>query len=266
MPELCFEQLPTVIQIHLSRVLVFAIAALLGWENAHAAPERPNGQNAARKKSPGDLSYRTVWRMQKRIDAMLPKEARLISPTLRLSVTGMGETERAEFLPPDWGVAIVGKTVDTVVPMRRGGYFAVPQLPQAQARGEDAIVMFNSQMKKNWLDVGWHVNVPEGGRLAYRQFGQALDELRMAQHVMPWWDIMARAEKHARFNAIRACFSDQNGKILVGGSPAGVKLSTHCSLLAFDERELKNDPAIDFAGELDFVTLDHSDNYPKADT
>lgn len=251
--------------IQLSCALVFGITALLGWENAQAASDRPKDQNAARKKGPGDLSYRTVWRMQKRVDAMLPKDARLISPTLRLSLTGMGETERAEFMPAHWGVAIVGKTVDTVVPMRRGGYFAVPQLPQAQARSEDAIVMFNSQMKKNWFDVGWHVNVPEGGRLAYRQFGQALDELRMAQHVMPWWDIMARAEKHARFNAIRVCFADKHGKILVGGTPAGVKLSPHCSLLAFDERELKNDPAIDFAGELDFVTLDHSDNYPQTD-
>jgi len=252
--------------IQLSCILVFGTAALLGWESASASPDRTVSQHAARKKSPGDLSYRTVWRMQKRIDALLPKQARLISPTLRLSVTGMAEAERAEFLPPDWGVAIVGKTVDTVVPMRRGGYFVVPQLPQAQARGEDAIVMFNSQMKKNWLDVGWHVKVPEGGRLAYRQFGRALDELRMAQQDMPWWDIMARAEKHARFNAIRACFAGKHGKILVGGTPAGVKLSDHCSLLAFDERELKNDPAIDFAGELDFVTLDHSEHYPAADT
>lgn len=261
-----FEQLPTVTPIKLSCVLVFGITALLGWESAGAAPDRPGSQNAARKKSPGDLSYRTAWRMQRRVEAMLPKEARLISPTLRLSLTGMGEAERAEFLPPDWGVAIVGKTVDTVVPMRRGGYFAVPELPQAQARSEDAIVMFNSQMKKNWLAVGWHVNVPEGGRLAYRQFGQALAELKTAQDDMPWWDIVARAEKHARFNAIRACFADQHGKILVGGTPAGVKLSPHCSLLAFDERELKDDPAIDFAGQLEFVTLDNSDNYPQVDT
>jgi hypothetical protein len=242
------------------------MTALLGWGSAGAAPDRPGAQNAARKKSPGDLSYRTVWRMQRRVEAMLPKEASLISPTLRLSLTGMGEAERAEFLPADWGVAIVGKTVDTVVPMRRGGYFSVPELPQAQARSEDAIVMFNSQMKKNGLVVGWHVNIPAGGRLAYRQFGQALAELKMAQNDMPWWDIVARAEKHARFNAIRACFADQDGKILVGGTPAGVKLSAHCSLLAFDERELQNDPAIDFAGKLDFVTLDNSDNYPQVDT
>lgn len=257
----CFEQLSTVIPIKLCCVVVFAISALGTWDSARASSDSASGQNAARRKNPGDLSYRTVWRMQKRVEAMLPKDARLIRPSLRLSVTGMDELERTEFLPAGWAVAIVGKTVDTVVPMRRGGYFSVPQLPQAQARGEDAIVMFNAQMRKNWLDVGWQVNVPASGRLAYREFGQALDELKSAQDGVPWWDIVARTEKHARFNAMRVCFAGEQGRILVGGLPAGVKLGPHCSLLAFDARQLGNDSAIDFVGELELVTLDNSDNY-----
>lgn len=252
----------------LAIALPLIIAAVAGWGSARAASAASVGSaagvlsvNAARKKNPGDLSYRTMWRMQKRVAAMRPKNARLISPSLRLSIDGMGKAERAEFMPDSWGVAIVGKTIGIQVPMRRGGYFEVPPLPQAQARGEDAIVMFNAQTRKKSLDVGWHVAVPSPGMLAYRQFAQALDELRLAQQEMPWWDIIAMAEKNARFDAIRACFRSDQGQILVAGAPAGTKLSRHCTLLAFDAAHVEADPAIAFVGGLDYVTLDNSAKY-----
>jgi hypothetical protein len=253
-----------VIPIHPRRLFLSLLAVACACQPAMAAepgPEEGVSLSAPRKKHAGDLSYRTVWRMQKRVDSMRPRQARLISPSLRLSVKGMGAAESAEFLPPGWGVAIVGKTVDTVVPMQRGGYFSVPQLVQAQARGEDAVVMFNAQKRKNWLDVGWHVAVPHGGRMAYREFGQALDELRSAQDGMPWWDIMARRDKQARFDALRACFTNAAGKILVGGAQAGTRVSRHCAVLPFDPGQMALDPSIAFDGELDFVTLDNSANY-----
>ncbi len=220
-----------------------------------------NGASVPRKKKLGDVTYRTMWRLQKRVEAMLPKTATLISPVLRLSSAGMGPFERTEFKPESWGVAIVGKTVDERVPMWRGGYFALPSLPQAQVRTEDAIVMFNSTARKNWFDVGWHVNVPTSGTLSYMQFGQALAELKLAQSAMPWWDIMAIPEKSARFDAIRACFTSDQGKILVAGAQSGQKLTTHCTLLAFDSTMLNDNPPIAFAGGLDFVTLDNTANY-----
>lgn len=173
----------------------------------------------------------------------------------------MDPAARAEFLPLQWGVAIVGKTVDAVVPMRRGGYFSVPQLAQAQARQEDAIVMFNAQARKNSVDLGWHVNVPESGRLGYRQFSQALEELKLAQAGIAWWDIPLAQEKKARFDALRACFSHPAGEILVDGQPAGRKLSEHCTLLAFDPEHITADPPIAFVGQLEHVTLDDSSSY-----
>lgn len=215
-----------------------------------------------RKKQVGDVSYRTMWRLQQRITAMLPKDATMIAPVLRLSLQGMGQHDRTEFQPESWAVAIVGKTVDTRVPMRRGGYFALPALPQAQWRSEDAIVMFNARERQHRFDVGWDVRVPADATLAYAQFGQALSELKRAQDEMPWWDIMAIAEKNAKFDAIRACFTSDQGSILVAGQPAGKKLSRHCLLLAFDPQRLSGDPAIDFVGGLDFVTLDNTANYP----
>lgn len=235
-----------------------AVAVPLEYADGAAQAQ---GVLTPRKKRLGDVSYRTMWRLQKRVSAMLPKHAQLITPVLRLSVSGMGESERTEFRPESWAVAIVGKTVDALVPMHRGGYFELPSLPQAQARTEDAIVMFNAAPSKNWFDVGWHVTVPANDTLAYRQFGQALAELKLAQQEMPWWDIMARPEKNARFDAIRACFATDKGNIMVRGVTAGLKLSTHCSLLAFDPAEVSADPAIAFVGGLEFVTLDNSANY-----
>jgi hypothetical protein len=252
-----------VISTH-SRLLFLLLLALACPPVLHAAeagPEEPPSLTAVRKKHPGDLSYRTVWRMQKRVDSLKPRQARLISPSLRLSVKGMAPQEQAEFLPSDWGVAVVGKTLDTVLPMQRGGYFALPLLPQAQVRGEDAFVTFNTPARRNMLDVGWLVAIPGGGRMAYKEFGQALEELRSAQHGMPWWDIIARADKQARFDALRACFTNGAGKILVGGALAGTKVSAHCSLLPFDPSQMALDPSIAFDGELDFVTLDNSANY-----
>jgi hypothetical protein len=254
---------------HALTILLCALAAAASAAVAAAPLETAEsaaggkGVTVQRKKKPGDVTYRTMWRMQKRVEAMLPKTATMISPVLRLSTAGMGEFERTEFKPESWAVAIVGKTVDELVPMRRGGYFALPSLPQAQARSEDAIVMFNLKARKNWFDVGWHVNVPTSGTFSYMQFGQALAELKMAQSAIPWWDIMAIPEKNARFDAIRACFTSDQGKILVAGAQSGQKLTTHCTLLAFDSTMLRANPAIAFAGGLDFVTLDNTANYSR---
>lgn len=249
---------PLIVVLALSAAVADAVAVPQEYADGAAQAQ---GVLTPRKKRLGDVSYRTMWRLQKRVSAMLPKDAQLITPVLRLSVAGMGAFERTEFRPESWAVAIVGKTVDALVPMHRGGYFELPSLPQAQARSEDAIVMFNATPRKNWFDVGWQVNVPAGGTLAYRQFGQALAELKLAQQEMPWWDIIARPEKNARFDAIRACFASDQGKILVRGVTAGLKLSTHCSLLPFDPSEASADPAIAFVGGLELVTLDNSANY-----
>ncbi len=259
----------TVTTAAIAAFAVFAVfAGVAGAASAVAAPQeytvgtdQSQGVSVPRKKKVGDVSYRTMWRIQQRTAAMLPRDATLIAPVLRLSLKGMGQHERTEFQPESWAVAIVGKTVDELVPMRRGGYFELPALPQAQSRSEDAVVMFNSKERTNWFDVGWQVHVPATGTLAYTQFGQALAELKRAQDDMPWWDIMVTAEKRARFDAIRACFTSDQGAILVAGQPAGHKLSRHCSLLAFDPKKVHGDPSIAFVGGLEFVTLDNTANY-----
>ncbi len=259
--------------LKLATAFIAAVVLAFSARVSTAAPQeyvdaaaRAEGSLTPRKKKLGDVSYRTMWQLQQRVAVMLPKDARLISPVLRLSVAGMGAIERAEFKPDNWAVAIVGKTIDALVPMWRGGYFALPALPQAQSRREDAIVMFNADAKKNAFDVGWHVHVPADGTFAYAQFGQALAELARAQAGMAWWDIMLISDKTARFDAIRACFTSEQGEILVGGVRAGRKLSPHCTLLPYDPAQARVNADMAFVGGLDFVALDNSALYNSATT
>lgn len=252
----------------IATMLVFASACCAGAGAALAGPQvlvaeqAGAAPNAWPRKNPGDMSYRTALRMQEKVAALLPSGARLISPSLRLSIADMDRTARDEFLPRVWGLAIVGKTAETRLPMQRGGYFSVPAVAHLRSRQQDAIVMFNAQSRKSSVDIGWHVKIPESGQLGYRQFRQALDELKQAQAGIAWWDIPLAEQKRVRLNALRACFVESGGAILVAGRPAGTQLSAHCSLLAFDPERLGADPAIAFQGKLDYVTLDTSAGYP----
>lgn len=214
-----------------------------------------------RKKQPGDVSYQTMWRMQKRVSALLPRHGELITPVLRLALSDADERERNEFLPSAWGMAIMGKTIDTVLPIRRGGYFEVPAIPHAQARSEEAIVRFNVQQKKKWFDVAWQVAVPDSGVMPYGQLAQAFDELKLVQKEIAWWDILLMEEKNARFNAVRACFEKEGGTILVGGATAGTPLSRHCSLLPFNRADAAANASVAFVGALTSVTLDKTEHY-----
>lgn len=241
--------------------LLAVMPSLAVAEPASAVHAATSGSAQAPRKKAGDLSYQTMWRMQKRVDGLLPRQATMIRPVLRVAISGVDERERIEFLPAAWGVAIIGRSIDTVVPMRRGGYFAVPQIAPALARGEDAIVTFNLAQHKKWFDVGWQVTVPADGQLRYADLAQAFAELKQAQQEMAWWDIMVIDEKNARFDAVRACFDAPHGRILVDGAEAGQKLSEHCTLLAFDATRLGTNPSVRFDGPLDSVTLDSVAHY-----
>lgn len=236
----------------------------LAAPSASAVFTAPCGAVQARKKQAGDLSYQTMWRMQARASAMLPRGAQLITPVLRLTLGDMGERERIEFLPSSWGLAIIGKTFDTVLPMRRGGYFEVPAISWPQARQEDAIVRFNIAPQSKSFEVAWQVAVPDSGSMPYAHLGQAFDELRLAQQEMAWWDIMVMEEKNARFDAVRACFASEGGRILVDGIASGTALSPHCVLLPFEPARASGNAQLVFAGALDSVTLDKSANYSQA--
>ncbi len=256
--------------IRLAPLLFCPLAAAAASGPAHALPAAsvafagPEQAAQLHKKQPGDLSYETLWRMQKRVASMLPKNGEMLTPVLQLAVGGSSKRERNEFLPSSWAIAIKGRTVDTVLPMRRGGFFEIPALPQAQVRSEAAFVRFNTRNRKKWFEVAWQLAVPSDGTLRYGQLARAFDELKVAQRDMPWWDIMLIDEKNARFDAVRACFATVGGAILVSGTAAGSAVSPHCALLPFNAAQAAANAPVQFVGALESVTLDNTSHYSTA--
>lgn len=86
----------------------------------------------AKTKNPGDLPYDAFYKNQVRLIAYLPAEPRIIEFMSRASFNGIAREEKDDYSPHSWGVAIVGDSVDYVVPMIRGGYFVLPNLPEAR--------------------------------------------------------------------------------------------------------------------------------------
>ena len=127
------------------------------------------------KKNPGDLDYAIVYKLQERVRAYLPPEPRVIDYRGRAifnAVNTLTRTERDNFMPAGWAVAIVGKTVDYTVPTAKGGYFVLPDLPLA--REEGAKLMFNTQTKERTMGVTWSVRLREGNVLPYRDYRESV--------------------------------------------------------------------------------------------
>ena len=206
------------------------------------------------KKNPGDLPYKGMFRQQADLLSYLPPEPRVIDMRLRVSFTAIDAPERDAYLPGTWAVAIVGDTVDEQVPVARGGYFLLPDIKQAAA--EKATIMFNTQTRKNWLDVAWMVRLKDDNTLAYKDFAKAFDEVASTQRNMPWYRLAFRFEKNARFDALKACFTS-TGDILLDGKPAPTITRGACKLLKFEpERVAGPASMITLAGEVAHVTLD----------
>lgn len=207
------------------------------------------------KKNPGDLPYKGFLSQQADLLSYMPPEPLAIDMRLRVSFTSMDDTERDIYLPHTWSVAIVGDTVDHQVPVSRGGYFLLPRL--AQAVSERATIMFNTQTRKNWLDVAWMVRLKEDNTLPYADFAKALEQVRYTQDKMPWYRASFRYEKKVRFDALKACFTSGGGDILVDGQPANTVSRGPCKLLRFVSAKASvPGSAIALLGPVANVTLD----------
>jgi hypothetical protein len=204
------------------------------------------------RKNPGHLPYRFFWDGQRKLDSYLAPEPRKVDMMFRISFTELPEPEQDAYLPQSWGVSVVGDTVDETVKVRRGGYFRLPDLPQA--REEGATIMFNEQSRKKVLNVGWIVRI-DGGRLRYADFARAMHELRAVQKQISILSISMRTEKHARNDTLKACFLEAGGRLLLGGKPAADAMVGNCALLRFDPAKAASSEDIEFAGPLDIVTI-----------
>jgi hypothetical protein len=207
------------------------------------------------KKNPGDLPYKGFYNIQAFVQSLMPPEPRAIDLTLRVAFTGLNEAEQDNYLPGGWSVAVVGDTVDQTVKVERGGYFILPDLPQAA--NERATIMFNAQTRKGYVGAGWKLRLAEGKTLPYTAFAQAFDEVKSVQKKIPWYRYGLREERAARYDALKACFGSGGGDIEIDGQPVPTQTRGACKMLKFDAgRAASKSSVIAFVGQLENVTLD----------
>jgi len=208
--------------------------------------------NVVKKKNPGDLPYDGFYKLQERLIAYLPNEPRTIDFSNRVSFNDIERQARDDYSPNNWSVAIVGDSVDYVVPMIRGGYFVLPNLPEA--RQENAKLLFNTTTQKNFLKTAWILRHHEN-TISYKDFARAFDEVKQIQEKIKWYELSFKDEKNSSFDALKACFMESRGQILLDDIPAETLEQGRCISLKFDKEKLALNPKIKFVGTLEIVTL-----------
>ncbi len=198
--------------------------------------------------NPGDVPYAQVLRSQQQLDATMPPEPRLTDIGFRMRFVELSAAERDSYLPQQWAAAIVGKDVEHTVAVARGGYFTLPDLPQAQ----DATLMFNSQTRKHFIGISWRMRHTAGVALDYAALAGALDEVRRSQAAVPWYRFSLKTVRRARIDALKACFLTPGGRMQVAGARPAQR--GDCTVIRFDPALLAANPALVFVGEVDRLT------------
>ncbi|MES2759425.1 MAG: hypothetical protein V4693_18790 [Pseudomonadota bacterium] len=206
------------------------------------------------KRNAGDMPYLSAYKVQQRLLSLLPPEPRVSDIRMRVLFTSLAETAQDDFMPATWAVAVVGATFEQVVPVSRGGYFLLPEVPIAT--DADATLMFNTQTKKKTLSAVWTVRAKEGNALPYRDFARAIEEYEFVRRRIGVNELALRQIREHRPNALRACFANGEGAILVDGLASGAVARGSCWLLKFDAAKGNGNAVISFTGVLAALTLD----------
>lgn len=206
------------------------------------------------RKNPGNLSYRWVFKAMHELQTYLPAEPRMIDLRLRMLHTEMSGAERDLYMPGHWAAAVVGDTVDVDLPVERGGYFSLPDLPGA--REEDATLMFNSQTQKRAIEPAWVVRLQEHDALAYSDFAHALADIATAQSKIPWHSLAMRNQKNMQYDSLKVCFKEALGTILLNGVAIDGPRRGPCAWLSYDPALLAANPHISFSAPLQLALLD----------
>lgn len=207
-----------------------------------------------RKTNAGDLPYKSFFALQAFVQSLLPRGPRVIDLRLRVNFASDKGPAYDEFQPRTWAVAIVGESVDHIVPVSRGGYFLLPELPDAAE--EHATIMFNTPTREGRIALEWKLRVADGQTLSYARFAQAFDEVGKVQRKIPWDRPGMREARMVEYDGLKACFRASGGRIDVGGQAAAARTEGNCQVLKFDPETAKAGAAdISFTGPLDIVTL-----------
>lgn len=215
------------------------------------------------KTNAGDFAYKPFYRTFRRILDLLPPPPRMLDPVLQMTFADITLAEQDGYLKDSWNVAIVGKGFELEVPTVRGGYYVPPAEDKVTAA--DATVMFNTSTRHNYVRVAWQLRLPASQTLSYQEFARAFAEITDLQAQIPWYSIVLREEKRAKFNGMKACFAEAGGAILVDGKPVPAIASANCLVLAFDPVLAAAAPQISLQGKVEIVVLEDLGRYrPQA--
>jgi hypothetical protein len=222
----------------------------------------PDAIKVQARKNAGNVAYRSFIDGQKRLHGYLHAEPRMLDVTYRISFTELSIPEQDAYEPAGWSVSIVGDTVDQTVPVRRGGYFVLPEI--AQAYEENATLMFREQSRRKALEVDWIVRVGPEQHLAYSDFARTMDEIHVIQKTIPIYHLRVRSVKQAKYDGIKACFRAPGGTALIDGKSAANATVGNCAVFKFDPAKARSGTVIDFNGPLDIVTVVETSGYLEA--
>lgn len=251
---------------HVSRPCRFLSAACLALACACAAhaQDTPSPKPAltvkvATSRKHGEVEYRFFHDMQQQVQAWLPPEPRLIDFWLQAAYAEMAEATRDAYQPQGWAISILSDSVDQVVPVRRGGYFQLPEVAAAYA--EDGIILFREPSRQHQLLAQWALRVGPEHHLAYASLTQALRQLQGVQDRVPSDERALSRFKRADYDAIKACFTDAGGQVSIDGALRADAMVGRCKLIKIEPARIKASADVAFSDNLDIVTFVHLGDY-----
>jgi hypothetical protein len=254
--------------------LACGVAACLSAALASAQDHEPSAAGTAEAPRPaftvtikeskkfGDLPYRPFIESFRLLQSYQPPEPRLVDVLVRARYPAMSDTEQDAYVPTKWGVAIVSRSVDLTVPVRRGGYFVLPDVDAAYA--EEGSILFREPTSKP-LYLYFSLRVGAGQRLRYADLGKASQQIDTLLGKISYFNSRLRHLKRDKHDAIKACFLDAGGDIRIDGRSVADTTIGNCKVLRIDPERVKSADVIEFSGALDIVTFaEISKNPPSA--
>ncbi|QYF91645.1 hypothetical protein KY495_12595 [Massilia sp. PAMC28688] len=183
----------------------------------------------------------------------MPAESPRVDAWYRASFPGMSEAERDAYVPADNALTLVSRSTTVNIPIRRGAYFALPELQDAY--DEKAKLLIGGE-RTVWVGVWWTLRVPDSRQVSYGDIVSARAQIAAVQNrISNYSPPMLKAVKRNPYDGIKACFhGDDGGAILVNGEARADAVDGSCKVLFSDSR-IANDATIAFAGPVTAVSF-----------
>jgi hypothetical protein len=241
-------------------MLSASLWSMQAWaQEKEATVPVPSVQVTGTKSNDGEpfaeVAYPSYIRDYSYLRKQLPKESRLIEIWERFHYASMSLAEQDAYTPPRDGIAIVSPSVKEIVAVRRGGYFILPQVGQAYL--EDGRIQVRQAIDRQYhsMFIAFSLRLGADQRSSYADLGKASRQIDAVKGKISAFHPGLKDLKRERHDAIKACFLDAGGDILVGDQAVADVTQGHCKILALDPARIASGEAIAFSGALDIVTF-----------